>query len=106
MWHWVLVVACAGAGADGDSGTPECADLDETSCGATQGCEPVHGRAQCEVGAPTTYAGCRSGAPGCEDVTSCATPPDELGEVWWFPQLCQPDGWTWVGAGDECPSCP
>jgi hypothetical protein len=106
MWRWLLLAgACAGdASADRDSAPPGCEGLDEAACSSTPGCAPVSGRPPpCEYGATMVYAGCRTGSPGCADVTSCGAPPDDASEVWWFAQLCQPDGWTWVDAG--CPIC-
>ncbi len=81
---------------------PTCAELGETACAATDGCQVVMGRIATEPpGTAIHYAGCATGKGDPGSAFACGA-PNPQGPCWVFPNYHAPTGWTmWSCTGDE-----
>lgn len=95
-------------GTSGGTSDPGCAELPESECSSTPGCEPLRAYGLGED-APH-FVGCRFGGVGddfvpCSTSTPCGYPSSGEGECLVFTTDCLPDGWTMDVSCDDRPDC-
>ena len=90
---------------------PECADVAADQC-AAYGCASIEGFPLISDGAgglcvdwssPTAHD-CMDADMGCDDAVAVATSPDDPDTLWFFTNLCLPDGWI-LEASADYPAC-